>query len=63
MSLAIPLAYALFSSAPAFAAYNLAQEYSGSKFFDGWDWQDHVYDDTTHGKSTSVSGSIVISEC
>nr|VWP01679.1 Cell cycle regulatory protein [Ganoderma boninense] len=49
MSLAIPLAYALFSSAPALAAYNLAQEYSGSKFFDGWDWQDHVYDDTTHG--------------
>ncbi|KAM5533510.1 hypothetical protein V8D89_012847 [Ganoderma adspersum] len=49
MSLAIPLAYALLSSAPAFAAYNLAQEYSGSKFFDGWDWQDHVYDDTTHG--------------
>ena len=49
MSLAIPLAYAFFSSMPALAAYNLVQEYSGSKFFDGWDWQDHVYDDTTHG--------------
>ncbi|KAI0633036.1 concanavalin A-like lectin/glucanase domain-containing protein [Trametes polyzona] len=45
----LPLAYALFSTPSAFAAFNLAKEYSGANFFNGWDFGNGSYDSTTHG--------------
>ncbi|KAH9851304.1 concanavalin A-like lectin/glucanase domain-containing protein [Lenzites betulinus] len=50
MRRALPLAtYALFSTPPALAAFNLAKEYSGTSFFNGWDFGNGTYDSTTHG--------------
>ncbi|RDX50093.1 hypothetical protein OH76DRAFT_1349667 [Lentinus brumalis] len=53
MRLAIPLASALFAAAPAHAAYNLVKEYSGTNFFDGWEFYGN-YDNLTNGDVTYV---------
>ncbi len=49
MHFAIPVAAALLASAHgASAAYNLVREYSGSSFFDGWEFYGN-YDNLTNG--------------
>ena len=48
MRLAIPLASTLFAAAPALAAYYLVKEYSGTNFFDGWEFYGN-YDNLTNG--------------
>ncbi|KAI8996256.1 concanavalin A-like lectin/glucanase domain-containing protein [Trametes punicea] len=48
MYLSSTVAAVLFTSAPAFAAYNLVKEYSGSNFFSGWDFYGN-YDNLTSG--------------
>ncbi len=53
MRLAIPLASALFAAAPAYAAYNLVKEYSGTNFFDGWEFYGN-YDNLTNGTCSIV---------
>ncbi|RPD78311.1 hypothetical protein L226DRAFT_481036 [Lentinus tigrinus ALCF2SS1-7] len=53
MRLAIPLASTLFATTPVFAAYNLVKEYSGTNFFDGWEFYGN-YDNLTNGDVTYV---------
>ena len=49
MHFAIPVAAALLTSAHgASAAYNLVKEFSGSSFFDGWEFYGN-YDNLTNG--------------
>ncbi|KAI9058735.1 glycoside hydrolase family 16 protein [Trametes sanguinea] len=62
MHLAIPLAYALFSSQSALAAYNLVKEYSGTDFFNGWDFGNGTYDSTTHGHVNYLNQSDATSQ-
>ncbi|KAI0772345.1 concanavalin A-like lectin/glucanase domain-containing protein [Trametes elegans] len=45
---AVAAAALLASSMPAFAAYNLVKEYSGTSFFSGWDFYGS-YDNLTNG--------------
>ena len=45
---AVAAAALLASSTPAFAAYNLVKEYSGTSFFSGWDFYGS-YDNLTNG--------------
>ncbi|KAL1943259.1 hypothetical protein VTO73DRAFT_4334 [Trametes versicolor] len=49
MRRAVPFAYALFATPSALAAFNLAKEYSGASFFNGWDFGNGTFDSTTHG--------------
>ena len=51
MRIAIPLVSVLFATTPAFA-YNLVREYSGSTFFDGWQFYGH-HDNLTNGAQSS----------
>ncbi|KAI0331370.1 hypothetical protein GY45DRAFT_1322414 [Cubamyces sp. BRFM 1775] len=62
MYFAIPLAYALFSTPSALAAYNFAKEYTGSSFFDGWDFGNGTYDSTTHGHVNYLNESSATSQ-
>ena len=49
MHFAIPVAAALLTSAHgASAAYNLVKEFTGSSFFDGWEFYGN-YDNLTNG--------------
>lgn len=50
MRRAVPFAYALFATPSALAAFNLAKEYSGASFFNGWDFGNGTFDSTTHGE-------------
>ncbi|KAI9066573.1 hypothetical protein FKP32DRAFT_355906 [Trametes sanguinea] len=50
---AIPLVSALFAATPALAAYNLIKEYSGTDFFQGWDYYGN-FDNLTNGDVTWV---------
>ncbi|KAI0354210.1 hypothetical protein OH77DRAFT_1405538 [Trametes cingulata] len=48
MHIAKPWGAVILASTPAFAAYNLVKEYSGSDFFSGWDFYGN-YDNLTSG--------------
>ncbi|RDX41602.1 hypothetical protein OH76DRAFT_1489360 [Lentinus brumalis] len=62
MHFAIPVAAALLASAHgASAAYNLVREYSGSSFFDGWEFYGN-YDNLTNGDVNFVSAANASSE-
>ena len=50
MRTAIPLASILFATTPAYAAYNLIRDYSGTNFFTGWEFYGN-YDNLTNGTS------------
>lgn len=54
MRRAVPFAYSLFATPSAFAAFNLAKEYSGTSFFNGWDFGNGTFDSTTHGEYASL---------
>ncbi|KAI0673170.1 concanavalin A-like lectin/glucanase domain-containing protein [Trametes maxima] len=62
MRRAIPLAYALFYTPSALAAFNLAKEYSGQSFFNGWDFGNGTYDSTTHGHVNYLNQSSATSQ-
>ena len=54
MHLVLPVAAALLSSASgASATYSLVKEFSGSNFFDGWDFYGN-YDNLTNGVYLSL---------
>ncbi len=50
MRLLASLGVLFWSAAQTLAAYNLIQSYSGSNFFQGWDFFDG-FDNTTNGAS------------